>query len=101
MNDVSTRVLLSVALVVTGVGVLDAFISREWDLLVVFLLSGTLQLTLWLRQRANRTPVSLRPDLTRWLERQSQRSGEPFDDVMDRAVAWYQHGLFSGRRAEN
>ncbi len=101
MNDVSTRVLLSVSLVVTAVGGLDAFISREWDLLVVILLSGTLQLTLWLRHRANRTPVTLRPDLSRWLERQSQRSGEPFDDVLDRAVAWHQHGLFVEHRSES
>ncbi len=101
MNAVSSRVLLSIALVVTGVGGLDAFFSREWDLLVVFLLSGTLQLILWLRQRANRTPISLRPDLSRWLERQSQRSGEPFDDVLDRAVAWYKHGLFAEHRSEN
>ncbi|MGH1491473.1 MAG: hypothetical protein ACRBK7_19090 [Acidimicrobiales bacterium] len=100
MNDVSTRVLLSMAMVVTGVGGLDAFISREWDLLVVFVLSGIVQFTLWLRHRANRTPVSLRPDLSRWLERQSQRSGEPFDDVLDRAVAWYQHGLFADHRTE-
>ncbi|MGI9596446.1 MAG: hypothetical protein ACR2QK_09810 [Acidimicrobiales bacterium] len=100
MKDVSTRVLLLVSLVVCGVGTLDAFISQEWDLLVVFLFTSSLQLLLWLRQRANRTPVSLRPDLTRWLQRQSQRSGEPFDDVLDRAVAWYQHGLFAGQRPE-
>lgn len=100
MIGVSTRVVLSIGLVVTGVGALDAFISREWDLFVVFLLSMSLQLLLWLRFRANRIPVSLRPDLARWIERQSQRTGEPFDDVLDRAVAWYHNGLFVDDRTD-
>lgn len=94
MSGVSSRIIVSVALVVAGVGALDALIGREWDLLVVFLLTISLQLILWLRLRANRIPVTIRPDLARWLERQSARSGEPFDDVLDRAVAWYHHGLF-------
>lgn len=91
----STRFVLSVGLVVTSVGVVDSFISREWDLLVVFLLSGVVQLALWLRQRANRLPVSLRPDLAHWLESRSASLGEPFDDMLDRAVAHYKHGLYS------
>ncbi len=94
MNSVSTRIIVSVGLVVAGVGALDSFLSREWDLLVVFLLSISLQLLLWLRLRANRIPVTLRPDLARWLEHQSGRTGEPFDDLVDRAVAWYQSGLY-------
>jgi len=94
MSEVSTRVLLSISLAVTGVGVLDALIGGEWDLLVVFLLTMVVQLTIWLRQRANRLPVSLRPDLAHWLEHRAQESGEPFDDVLDRAVAWHQHDLY-------
>ena len=91
----STRVLLTIVLVVTGVGVIDAFFSREWDLLAIFALSAVLQATIWFRQRANRIPVTLRPDLEHWLEQESQRSGEPFDDVLDRTVAWHKHGLYS------
>jgi hypothetical protein len=94
MSDVSTRVLLSISLVVTGVGAIDAFISGEWDLLTVFLLSALVQVVIWLRQRAHRLPVTLRPDLARWLEDRSAESGEPFDDVLDRAVASYRHGLY-------
>lgn len=99
MSDLSTRVLLTVSLAVIGVGVVDAFASREWDLLAVFLLSGLVQVTIWLRQRANRIPVTLRPDLARWVEHHSQESDEPYDDVLDRAVAWYRHGLYRSERA--
>ena len=94
MTGLSTRVLLTAGVIVTAVGALDAFIGREWDLLVVFCLSLSLQLLLWLRFRANRIPVTLRPDLTRWIERQAARTGEPFDDVLDRSVAWYRSGLY-------
>ena len=95
MIGLSNRFLLSISLVVSGVGVLDSFIGGQWDLLLVFALSITLQLVLWFRQRANRVPVTLRPDLSHWIENRSQRTGEAFDDVLDRSVAWYQHGLFA------
>jgi len=94
MIGLSNRLLLSISLVVVGVGAIDAFIGRQWDLLLVFAFSIVLQLVLWFRQRASRVPVTLRPDLAHWLENRSQRSGEDFDDVLDRSVAWYQHGLF-------
>lgn len=94
MIGVSTRVLLTISLVVTGVGALDSLISAEWDLLSVFALTGLLQLAIWLQQRSNRLPMTLRPDLTHWLERRSQESGEPIDDIIDRALTWYQHGLY-------
>ncbi len=94
MQGISTRVVLSTAVIVNAVGVLDAFIGRDWDLLVVFCLSLSLLLLVWIRARGNRTPVTLRPDLSRLVEHQSQRTGEPFDDVLDRAVAWYHRGLF-------
>ncbi len=94
MIGLSNRFVLSVSLVVAGVGALDAFIGRQWDLLLVLGLIITLQLILWSRLRASRVPVTLRPDLAQWLERRSQRTGEAFDDVLDRSVAWYQHGLF-------
>lgn len=94
MPDVSTRLVLSIGLIVVAVGALDSLISKEWDLLVVFLLSGTVQLALWLRQSGTRSSVSLRPDLARWLAARSEQSGEPFDDLLDRAVARYKHGLY-------
>jgi hypothetical protein len=61
----------------------------------VFLLSGLVYLSLWLKQRAGRVPLSLRPDLARWLEHRSQTNGERIEDLLDRSVAWYQQGLYS------
>lgn len=94
MTGISNRVLLSIGLVVLAVGIVDSLISREWDLLVVFVVAGLIQLSLWMRQLANRRPVTLRPDLTQWVEQRAQRTGEPFDDMLDRAVAYYKHGLY-------
>ena len=94
MIGISTRVLLTISLIVTAVGSADAFISAEWDLLSVFAMTGILQLSIWLQQRSNRIPMTLRPDLAHWLERRSQESGEPVDDILDRAVTSYQHGLY-------
>lgn len=97
MSDLSTRVLISISLVITGVGALDALIGGQWDLLTVFALSAVVQITIWLRQRASRIPVTLRPDLASWIETQAQQTGEPFDDMLDRAVAWHRHGLYEHR----
>ena len=95
---VSTRIIVTIGLVVAAVGALDAFVSREWDLLVVFLLVISLQSTLWLRLGAKRIPVTLRPDLARWVDRQSDRTGESFEDILDRAVAWFHSGLYTEDR---
>lgn len=97
-GGVSSRVLLSLSLTVTVVGLLDAMIGEDWDLFAVFVLSGLLQFALWMRDRASRTPVTLRPDLAHDLMQHAQRTGEPFESVLDRAVAWYQSGLY-GRHA--
>lgn len=96
MTGVSTRVLVTLSMVVSGVGSVDALLSGEWDLLVIFLFSLSLHVLLWLRQGAKRRAVSLRPDLACWLDNHADRTGEPFEDVLDRAVAWYHHGLFVG-----
>lgn len=96
MTDVSGRLVLSIATVVCGVGALDSYIGRAWDVLAVFLLLFLLLTVLWLRQRAHRVPVDLRSDLARRLQIQAERTGEPFDDLLDRAVAAYQQGLFPG-----
>lgn len=95
MGELSTWVLLSIGLVILAVGALDAAFGGEWDLLVVFLLALGVHLVVWVRQQASRVPLTIRSDLAHWLDRQSQRSGEPIDDIVDRAVAWYRSGLFA------
>ena len=94
MSTFSVRGLLLLSLTICAVGGLDAFISEEWDLFVVLVLSMTVQVAIWFRQWSSRVPVALRADLAHQLEVQAERSGEPFDVVLDRAVAWHQHRLY-------
>jgi hypothetical protein len=93
MTELTPRALLSLALLCTGVGIVDAAVSREWDLLVIFAATAVLLGASWLRQRIHRVTVTLRPDLAQWIERRSETLGEPFDDVLDRAVATFKHGI--------
>lgn len=95
MIGVSARIVLTVSLVICGVGMLDAAEAREWDLFSIFVLTSLAQVALLLRQFARRTPVSLRSDLARWAQSRAQITGEPVDDVVDRAVAFHRDGLFA------
>ena len=99
--DVSTRVLIAIGLVVSAAGIVDAAVSREWDLLVIFALVAAVQLTIWLRQGANRVTVTIRPDLAQWLRHQSELSGESYDDVLDRSIASFRHGLYADERHQS
>lgn len=88
-------IALTVAtLIVSMVGVVDAAIGQVWDLFVLFLVVAALQLAVIASSLGNRVDVSLRPDLARFVVQRSQRTGEPVDDVVDRSVAWFQHGLY-------
>ena len=93
VTDIGSRMILMGALVCTVVGAFDAAVSQEWDLLVIFGLIGGLLAAFWIRQRAHRITVGLRPDLAHWLSSRSERSGEPFEDALDRAVSAYRHGM--------
>lgn len=86
--------LTGFSLLIAGVGVTDAALSREWDLLVLVVVIGLAQLWTLARAVGSRVTVSLRPDLARWVTQRSQRTGEPATDVVDRAVALFQHGLY-------
>lgn len=94
MTAISNRGLLLISLTICGVGVADAFIGAEWDLLVVLTLTLVVQGAIWFRQWSSRVPVLLRADLARQIEIRAERSGEPFDAVLDRSVAWSQHRLY-------
>lgn len=81
------KLILALALVVAAVGAVDAAISRSYDLLVVFVLAGLLQLVLLLRLQSRRPAVPLRADLARWLEERSSAQGESMGALADRCVA--------------
>lgn len=101
MNELGSRLVLLLAVVCAAVGITDAAVSREWDLLVIFVAVAGLLTVLWFRQRLHRVAVTLRPDLAHWLERRAESSGEPFDDVLDRAVASFKHGIVAADMADD
>lgn len=101
MTSISSRGLLLISLIICGVGLLDALIGEEWDLLVVIGLTTFVQLLIWFREWSSRVPVLLRSDLAHQIEVQAERSGEPFEAVLDRAVSWYDHRLYGHERSEH
>jgi membrane protein implicated in regulation of membrane protease activity len=95
--DFVTRLLLMLGLAAAAVGAIDAVVGDDADQLAIFVLIGLLLVAVWARQRVSRRNVTLRPDLAHWLDDRAQATGEPFDDVLDRAVATYRHGLHVDR----
>ena len=96
MSAPSIRLVVAIGLVITGVGMLDAILSDEWDFFVVFALSGATHATILARLRASRTPVTLRADLARWIDARAERAGERPERVLDRAVAAHRFGFDPG-----
>ena len=81
------KLVLALALVVSAVGALDAAFGGQIDLVVVFALTGVLQLVLLLRLQSRRPAVPLRADLVGWLRDRAAAQGEPIGVVADRCVA--------------
>ena len=100
MTELSSRLMLLLALVFVAVGALDATVGRQWDLLVILSVVAALLAAMWVRQRIHRVSVTLRPDLAHWIEHRAESAGEPFDDVLDRAVATFRHGIVPDERAD-
>ncbi|NNE72236.1 MAG: hypothetical protein HKN26_01070 [Acidimicrobiales bacterium] len=94
MTGLSSRVVLMISLLICGVGIVDALIGREWDLLVIFIMTALAQFLLLMRFIATRVPVTIRADLAQWVEDHSEHSGEPVEQIIDRSLAWYRQGLY-------
>jgi hypothetical protein len=84
---------LIAAVSVTTVAGIDATIGRNWDLVVVIGLVLVLQVGALAKVSRGRPAVSLRGDLARWLEDRAAATGEPAEQIADRAVAAYRAGL--------
>lgn len=97
-----TRLLVVSLTVVSGVGTVDAAISREWDLLVVLALTLGLSVTLLGRLEARRPAIPVRRDLVVWLRERAAVSGEPISALTDRALAAYRdrYGQAPGDREQ-
>lgn len=78
------------AVVIVGaVGLLDASIGRHWDLSLLFGLVAVVGVVGLLAAVGRRRPVTLRSDLATALDDRACRTGEPLEQVLDRAVATY------------
>ena len=71
--NLTIRLLLLATTILALVGLLDASIGREWDLVVVFSLILAVQLALWVRLSWGRTSVAVRRDLVHWLRERAAR----------------------------
>ena len=85
----SVRMLVSAAIVVALVGVVDAGIGGEWDLFVLFALVLGIGVGLAFMLESRRPAVPIRRDLVRWLRDRAAASGEPMSAVTDRAIATF------------
>jgi hypothetical protein len=81
------KLILALAVVVSVVGAIDAWVGESLDLVVVFALGGALQLALLLRLQGRRPAVPIRSDLVAWLRDRAAAGGEPIGAVADRCVA--------------
>lgn len=86
---VATKLVVTANVIVVAIGVVDAAIGTDWDLLLLLVFSLILSLALLFRLEAKRPSIPIRRDLVAWLRDRSAISGEPLATVTDRAVATY------------
>lgn len=83
------KLLVVVAGVVAIVGAIDAAISGEWDLFVLFMIIVVVASALGLRLESRRPAIPIRRDLVHWLGNRASASGESMSVVTDRAIATF------------
>lgn len=89
----TNRAVLVMSATVAVVGTVDAAVSRDADLAVVFGLVVLLQLVLLLRLSVGRVSVPVRADLVRWLHDRAAQEGDSVELIADRALAAYRSEL--------
>ena len=84
---------LVLAVVVAVIGVMDAAIGANPDLVVLFAALVVLSLIAIVRTRSDRNRVSVRSDVAAWLAATATAEGETVADLADRALSAYRAGL--------
>ena len=92
------KVLVALAVVPALVGVIDAALSRQVDLLMVFALVALPLLALLVMLQWGQPAVSVRRDLAAWLRDRAALTGEPMDAIANRLIASQQSILGEGER---
>ncbi len=85
----TVRLFVVSNVVVLVIGSIDAGISGEWDLFVLFVIGLVLSLALLARVESRRPAIPIRRDLVVWLRDRASVSGEPLTTVTDRAIATF------------
>jgi hypothetical protein len=83
------KLLVGANLIVAIVGSVDAGISSEWDLFVLFVIGLVLSVALIMRLESSRPAIPVRRDLVSWLRDRASVSGESLTAVTDRAIATF------------
>ncbi|MEX0699530.1 MAG: hypothetical protein WD354_07320 [Acidimicrobiia bacterium] len=83
------RTLITASITVLIIGSIDAGISSEWDLFILFIIGLTLSLALLFRVESRRPAIPIRRDLVVWLRDRASISGESLSAVTDRAIATF------------
>ena len=73
--------LVAAGVITLTIGSIDAGISGEWDLFVLFVVGLGLNVTLLLRLQSRRPAVPIRHDLVAWLRDRASVSGESLKSV--------------------
>ncbi len=94
------KVLIAASLTVVVVILIDTAIAEEWDVFVVALILGLLQLGLWAQLESHRPAVPIRADLVRWLKERARLTDEAPGHLADRAIAAYRAGLIGDTAEE-
>lgn len=93
------RILILAVLLVALAGLFDAWVIEEPETAVLFGTVLILGLVLLARTMSKRRPLRVRADLGGWLQQQSDLTGEPVEQVADRALATYRLQLGEGPEA--
>ncbi len=85
----TAKIAVTASVLVLLIGSIDAGLSGEWDLLVLFVISLGFNVVLLLRLESRRPAVPIRRDLVAWLRDRASLSGESLTAVTDRAIATF------------
>lgn len=98
MSPTTTNsVIVGLAVIIAGVGIVDAAIGGQPDLVVVFVLLAILLATLFASLHRRRPAIPIRADLVRWLRDRSAVAGEDIEVLADRCIASYRAELTGDR----
>ncbi len=83
------RILILAVVLVALTGLFDAWVIEEAETALLFGALLTLGLVLLARTLSKRRPFRVRADLAAWLRQRSDLTGEPVEQIVDRALATY------------